>query len=129
MTLPSTYLPLWSLELQNKVRRKKKKTKGSDPRISNTHICVRCTYIWAPLVVQTVKNLPSMQETWVYKLKYILYEQQYSENRTTEVIITLNLICSKDWCFIDGCSNCSKRGPLHQAPTTPPSDLRSHFLI
>ena len=52
-----------------------------------------------------------MQETWVYKLKYILHEQQYSEKRTTTVILTLNLICVKDWCFTDGCSNCSIRGP------------------
>ena len=53
-------------------------------------------YIWASLVAQTVKNLPSMQETWIYKLKHILHEQQYSENRTTTVILTFNLICVKD---------------------------------
>ena len=26
------------------------------------------THLWAPLVAQTVKNLPAMQETWVQSL-------------------------------------------------------------
>ena len=39
------------------------------------------TKIWAPLVAQTVKNLPTMQKTWVHSLGGRLgnvYPLQYS---------------------------------------------------
>ena len=44
------------------------KLKLSSPKIKNpisTQINITHTQLWASLVVQKVKNLPAMQETWV----------------------------------------------------------------
>ena len=47
------------------------KLKLSSPKIKNpisTQINITHTQLWASLVVQKVKNLPAMQETWVQSL-------------------------------------------------------------
>ena len=47
------------------------KLKLSSPKIKNpisTQINITHTQLWASLVVQKVKNLPAMQETWVPSL-------------------------------------------------------------
>ena len=41
---------------------------NNDLMNNNISLCTNCDIVWASLVIQMVKNLPAIQETWIQSL-------------------------------------------------------------